>query len=511
MHRVIPLLLLATSALAGDDGREAAPLPSSPDVMVRHADGRVTVRAVRIPEPIVLDGRLDDPYYRETPAIDGFLQQEPLEGRPATESTEAWIFFDDDRLYVSARLWDSSPDRIVANEMRRDHYNISRGASFTVVLDTFLDRRNGFYFETNPLGAIRDGLITNESDLNTDWNTVWNAKTTRDEEGWTVEMEIPFRSLRYRESDSAVWGIQLKRQVTWKNEDSFLTRVPAAWQWRGVRKLSSAATLVGLQTSSPALNLEVKPYAISGLATDRTVSPSIENDVSADIGLDAKYGVTKSLTADVTINTDFAQVEADEQQVNLSRFSLFFPEKREFFLEGQGIFAFGGETGSGFQWGSNSYTPIMFFSRRIGIADGVTTPIRAGGRMTGRAGKYTLGLLNIQTGEAEGVAAATNFTAARVSRDLFQRSNIGALFTNRSVSLAGDGSNQLFGADANFAFFQNLLINAYYAESRTPGRDGDDRSYFAKGGEQRRPLRLRGPAPSRGRRLQPRGRLRAKA
>ena len=153
MHRVIPLLLLATSALAGDDGREAAPLPSPPDVMVRHADGRVTVRAVRIPEPIVLDGRLDDPYYRETPAIDGFLQQEPLEGRPATESTEAWIFFDDDRLYVSARLWDSAPDRIVANEMRRDHYNISRGASFAVVLDTFLRPAQRLLLRDQPAGC----------------------------------------------------------------------------------------------------------------------------------------------------------------------------------------------------------------------------------------------------------------------------------------------------------------------------------------------------------------------
>ena len=189
----------------------------------------------------------------------------------------------------------------------------------------------------------------------------------------------------------------------------------------------------------------------------------MENAFSADVGFDAKYGVTKSLIADFTVNTDFAQVEADEEQVNLTRFSLFFPDKREFFLEGQGIFAFGGASGGGFQWGQNSYTPVMFFSRRIGLAGGEQTPIRAGGRLTGRAGRYTIGLLNIQTGEKEAVAARTNFSVVRLRRDLFRRSNIGAIFTNRSVALDGNGSNQLYGFDANFSFFQNLVINAYYS------------------------------------------------
>ena len=463
-----------------DSGIEGPAAPEPPQVIARDDNGGVTVRAVRIPEPVVLDGALDDPYYAQTPPLDGFLQQEPLEGQPATEKTAAWVFFDDKNLYVSARMWDSEPERRVANEMRRDHFNISRGASFTVTLDTMYDRRNGFYFETNPLGAIRDGLITNETDLNTDWNTVWNAKATQLADGWSVEIAIPFRSLRFREGVSQVWGIQLKRQVTWKNEDSFLTRVPAAWSWRGVRKLSSAATLVGLETPSGSKNLEVKPFGITGVTTDRSVTPSVENDFTADVGFDAKYGVTNSMTADFTVNTDFAQVEADEQQVNLTRFSLFFPEKREFFLEGQGIFAFGGESGAGFQWGSGSYTPIMFFSRRIGIMGGDPTPIRAGGRLTGRAGKYTIGLLNIQTGEKENVAQATNFSVVRVRRDIFSRSNVGMIFTNRSVAVETTGSNQLLGADANFAFFDNLLINGYYAESRTEGLAGNNRSYLAK-------------------------------
>ena len=280
-----------------------------------------------------------------------------------------------------------------------------------------------------------------------------------------------------------MWGVQLNRQVTWKNEDSFLSPVPASWEWRGIRKLSSAATLVGIVTPSSVKNIEVKPFAISGVTTDRSVSPplqNVENDFNADVGFDAKYGVTNSMTADFTVNTDFAQVEADEQQVNLTRFSLFFPEKRQFFLEGQGIFAFGGAGGGGFQWGSGGYTPTMFFSRRIGIAGGDPTPIRAGGRLTGRAGKYTIGLLNIQTGEKENVANPTNFTVARLRRDIFARSNVGVIFTNRSVALGGVGSNQLFGADASFAFYQNLLVNAYYSESRTDGLVGDNRSYLAK-------------------------------
>jgi len=480
MNRSAKLLTsLLTLALCAPPVSGAMESPTPPQVIARDVDGNVSVRATRIREPIVLDGRLDDPYYTEIPAMDGFIQQEPIEGEPATEKTAAWIFFDDETLYVSARMWDSAPERIVANEMRRDHFNISRGASFAVALDTFYDRRNGFYFETNPLGAIRDGLITNEADLNSDWNTVWDAKTARLPDGWSVEIAIPFRSLRFPQGTSPVWGVQLQRSVTWKNEDSFLTRVPAAWSWRGIRKLSSAATLVGLETPSGSKNIEIKPYGITGMSTDRNASPVVENDYTGDVGFDAKYGVTNSMTADFTFNTDFAQVEADEEQVNLTRFSLFFPEKRDFFLEGQGIFGFGGATG-GFQWGSDSYTPIMFFSRRVGLVGGDQTPIRAGGRLTGRAGKYTLGFLNIQTGQEENVATATNFSVVRLRRDIFERSNIGMMFTNRSVALDGVGSNQLVGMDANFAFFENLAVNTYYAESHTPGFESDNRSYLAK-------------------------------
>ncbi len=475
------LVLITLSGVPVPAQGTNAAAPEAPAVIARDATGAVTVRAVRLVEPIVVDGELSDPVYFRILPVTGFLQQEPREGSPASEATEAWVLFDDDHLYIAARLHDSAPEKMVANEMRRDHFNISRGESFTVVLDTFHDRRNGFYFETNPLGALRDGLITDESDLNTDWNTVWSTKATRGSEGWAVEMAIPFRSLRYRGGEAPIWGLQLKRQIQWKNEDTFLTPVPASWQWRGIRKLSSAATLVGLELPRGGRNVEVKPFATSGLTTDRSSDPVVENDLMADAGVDVKLGVTKGLTADFTVNTDFAQVEADEQQLNLTRFSLFFPEKRDFFLEGQGIFAFGGEAGSGFQFGPPSYTPILFFSRQIGISGSESTPIRAGGRLTGRAGAFTLGLLNVQTGEdlSRG-ALATNFSVMRLRRDLFRRSSIGAIFTNRSVATSGEGTNRVYGIDGNFAFFQNLLINTYYARSDTEALTGDDRSYMAK-------------------------------
>ncbi len=462
---------LATSGPAID----GPPSPVPPAVQVTDAAGRVTVRAVRVPEGIVLDGRLVEEIYARVPPMSGFIQQEPNEGEPATEASDVWVLFDDRNLYVAARLWDSQPDRIVANEMRRDHWNISRGASLTVALDTFYDRRNGFIFQTNPLGAIRDAQITGERDENDDWNTVWDVRTAWFDGGWTAEMVIPFKSLRYQARSDQVWGINVQRNVPWKNERSFLSPVPASYNFGAINRFSSAATLVGIQTPASAMNLELKPFAISTVTTDRTATPSFANDVAGDFGFDLKYGLTRGLTADFTVNTDFAQVEADDEQINLTRFSLFFPEKREFFLEGQGVFNFGGRQNR--VWGPGGDTPILFYSRRIGLGDAGVEPIRAGGRLNGRAGQYTIGLLNMQTGGAESDGTPTNFSVVRIRRDILRRSTIGVMGTQRSVSLDGTGSNQVYGADASFAFFQNLNIDTYYALSRTPGRTGDDSSY----------------------------------
>ena len=248
-------------------------------------------------------------------------------------------------------------------------------------------------------------------------------------------------------------------------------------------QVSQAATLVGLEAPDAGIDLEIKPYAIGESNSTRSAGPGLANVVTGDIGLDVKYGVTQNLVADLTLNTDFAQVEADEQQVNLTRFSLYFPEKREFFLENQGVFAFGGEAGAG-QFAGISNTPILFYSRQIGLHTerGVTreVPIDAGGRLTGRIGRYSLGLLNIRTADAPGAGARpTNFSALRVRRDILRRSNIGAMFTGRSVSRAGPGSNESYGVDGLFSFYQNLNISTYWAETRTPGAAlGDDETSY---------------------------------
>ena len=468
----------------GSDGvaLDGPPAPVPPAVVTRDGDGRVTMRAFRLPGPLTVDGRLDEEVYTRIESVSDFIQQEPAEGAPATERTEVWVFFDERNVYISARNWDSHPERIVANEMRRDHRNINQNQTFTVVLDTFYDRRNGFFFQTNPLGALRDQSVTDERNANNDWNTVWDVKTQRFEQGWTAEMVIPFKSLRYNEGREQVWGVNFRRNIQWKNESSFLTPIPASYNFLGIYKFSSAATLVGIQAPAGSRNIELKPFAITSLTTDRVAEPALRNDLGGDVGFDAKYGLTQSLIADFTVNTDFAQVEDDDQQVNLTRFSLFFPEKREFFLEGQGIFAFGGASGrqggGGFM-GRRSLTPIMFFSRRIGLGEDGAVPIRAGTRVTGRAGAYTVGLLNIQQGEeASSATPATNFSVVRLRRDILRRSNIGVIATNRSAALNAPGSSQTYGIDGDFAFFENLRLATYYARTEAPDLSGGNDSYF---------------------------------
>jgi hypothetical protein len=326
-------------AQSGDAaGGEVAGVPRSPAVKTQDADGHVTVRAVRISTPLVVDGRLDDPIYQTVPAIDGFIQQLPDEGAPPTEPTEIWILFDDDNIYLSARCWDSQPDRMVADEMTRDARAIWRNELLSVIFDTFHDGRNGMSFSTNPLGGLMDNLVTDESVVNLDWNTVWDAQTSLFEQGWMVEMMIPFKSLRFKAGGGEqTWGINVSRRVQWKNESSFLSPVPASLGYRGMLQVSAAATLVGIEPPTTIRNLEIKPSAISGAFTNKKVTPIRSNDLTGEVGIDLKYGLTPSLIADFTVNTDFAQVEADEQQVNLTRFSLFslksvssFSKVREF-------------------------------------------------------------------------------------------------------------------------------------------------------------------------------------
>ncbi|MEE2966159.1 MAG: DUF5916 domain-containing protein [Acidobacteriota bacterium] len=468
---------------------DGPPPPVAPAVIVRDQSGRVTMRAIRLDEPLRLDGQLDERVYQTIAPVTGFIQQEPNEGAPATEQTEVWVLFDSETIYVSARCWDSQPDRTVANEMRRDSYAMYGNDTFAVMLDTFYDRRNGFNFMSNPLGGLFDQTITAERTGNLDWNTVWDVQTARFDQGWILEMAIPFKSLRYGTEVGQYWGINFQRRVAWKNETSFLTPIPAALRALGSFKLSSAATLVGLEVPTSAARFEVKPYAIADLTTNLGATPRVLNRPGGTVGFDVKYGVTQGLTADFTYNTDFAQVEVDEQQVNLTRFSLFFPEKREFFLEGQGVFNFGAGYkydpittafgGALSQYGGQ--TPVLFFSRRIGLNAGRAVPIHGGGRLTGKTGPYSIGLLNVQTGEESSTGTrATNFSAVRVKRDVLRRSAIGAMFTGRSVSAKGLGAGYAYGVDGVFSFYDNLNFNTFLAKTDTPEVRGDDLSYQAE-------------------------------
>ena len=455
---------------------DGPPPPVAPEVIARDERQRVTVRAVRLTAPLALDGRLDEDAYARVPPMSGFIQQEPQEGSPATERTDVWMFFDDDRVYLSFRCWESEPERLIVNEMRRDNMNIFRNDNVAFIIDTFYDRRNGVEFVVNPAGGRMDGQITNERFYNGDWNPIWDVAVGRFDGGWTVETAIPFKSLRYRRRPDQLWGLNVRRVSMWKNEHSFLVDIPSALGGAGIFQVSRAATVVGMEVPPRSTNLDIKPFAITDVTSDRIGTPPVSNDLGGDVGLDVKYGVTQNLVADVTVNTDFAQVEADDQQINLTRFSLFFPEKREFFLENQGVFAFGG-AGTG-AFGGGGTTPVLFHSRRIGLHDGHEVPITVGGRLTGRVGKFSVGAVNIQTADAPSAdVGATNFAVVRVKRDLLRRSSIGAMYTGRSVSLHGGGSNETYGVDGTFAFYDNLRFNTYWARTQTPGLSEDDVSH----------------------------------
>jgi hypothetical protein len=441
---------------------DGPPPPVAPEVITRDAAGRATIRAVRLTSPIRLDGRLDEEIYTLVPPISDFIQTEPRAGEPATQRTDVWVLFDRTNVYVTVRLWESNPERMIVNEMRRDNVALYRNDHIDVVFDTFYDRRNGVLLSTTPIGGLVDAQITNERQFHTDWNPVWTVETGRFEGGWTAEFAVPFKSLRYRPGRAQIWGFNVQRENLWKNEVSTLVPTPAALGSRGVMQFSLAPTLVGLEAPPGSKNLDIKPYAVSNLTTDRIATPKLSNDLGGDVGLDVKYGITQNLTTDFTYNTDFAQVEADEQQVNLTRFSLFFPEKREFFLENQGTFAFGGAATSG----AASDTPILFYSRRIGLDGNRIVPIDAGGRLTGRIGRFTAGLLNIQADDVPAFGVrSTNFSVLRLKRDILRRSSIGALYTDRSVDPLGAGRNVAVGVDGAFAFFNNLSFNTYWART----------------------------------------------
>ncbi len=473
-------------ALAQQSGRAAAadslrPGPLLARVRHRSADNRLELRAVPAGGPIRIDGVLDEPVWTSADPASGFVQSEPLGGQPASEPTDAWVAFDDDNLYIAAYLHDSEARALVVNDIRKD-FKEDEQDDFEVLLDTFGDRRNGYVFSTNVEGARHDRQVSLEGrEVNQSWDAVWEVRTRRVADGWIAEMRIPFRALRFDPHGTAAWGINFSRHIRRKNEVDFWSPVPRAYN---LNRVSLAGTLAGLQTGSAGRDLRVKPYvaatSVRNLGTTGRPNPTFAR--SADVGVDLKAAITPGLTLDVTVNPDFGQAEADEQQVNLTQFSQFFPEKREFFLENSGIFYVGDAARN------NRVNPtptpdednLLFFSRRIGLSgSGLQVPIDGGIRMTGKLSESSrLGLLSIQergddaTPRANSSVFRFRQNLGRVGNDvgvfLLQRTNLSGADTG-SQRLRDGYLNRVYGVDNNVRLFGNLDWNSYLVKSEAPG------------------------------------------
>jgi hypothetical protein len=458
--------LSSAGFLAAAVAASASASESAPTVMQVTNDGRRTITARAADTPIVLDGALDEAVWQSAEPAGEFVQAEPHEGDAASEPTEVRLAFDRDALYIAVRCIDSAAGGAIVNDIRKD-FIAGEQDSFEVLLDTFADRRNGFVFVVNPVGAKSDTQIANEGrDVNTNWDAVWSVATRLDGGGWTAEIRIPFKTLRFERGDGRIWGVNFSRRIRRKNEVDYWSPVPRVYN---LYRASLAGTLDGLPDASQGRNLRLKPW-VAANTTRATAARTFDHDF--DAGLDLKYGVSPSLTLDVTVQPDFAQAEADEQQVNLTQFSLFYPEKREFFLENSGMFYFG-DIPRESRVGSARFSPpeeeiLLFFSRRIGLTSaGEPLPIVAGGRLTGRAGGTGIGLMTIQTESEHGIPG-DNYTVLRGRRDVLRNGDIGAVFLSRE-SVGDGGRNQVTGVDANFRFIRALSLNGFLARSFTPG------------------------------------------
>ena len=433
--------------------------------------------ATRVDAPVTLDGRLDEVSWAAAPIAKGFVQNDPQEGAPATFDTEVRLLYDDHALYIGVFAKDDQPGEIIVNELRKD-FNTGNADGFSVVIDSFHDERNGYQFAINPGGAKWDAQMSNEGrDSNANWDGIWDVATRIGETGWYAEIEIPFKTLKFSPDALQTWGINFQRRLRRKNENSYWSPIRRIHQ---LTRVSMAGTVEGLQGLRPGANVRVKPYALGNF--NKVTTTSTANDF--DGGVDVKYGVTTGLTWDFTVNTDFSQVEADEQQVNLTRFSLFFPEKRDFFLENSGVFQFGSGTDRGAGGGGGggggrqnvSQDMVFFFSRQIGLSDtGNAIPILAGTRLTGRTGNFSIGALNIQQ-QKKDASPSTNFTALRLRRNVLANSDVGVMFLNKDAS--GSAYNRAAGADANFRFLGDLTFNLALAKTDSPSSkipgSGDD-------------------------------------
>ena len=459
MKRLL-LLLLGVFLLSTPSFQQ----PKSSDSLNRRSSD-LRLKASRVTDAIKVDGVLNETPWTKANVISDFYQQEPKEGEPASEKTEIRVLFDDKNIYFAIRAFDSEPSKINARELVRDA-SFSNDDKVEILLDTFHDKRNAFRFAVNALGTQQDALITDEGrDVNLSWDAAWISEGRRDPQGWTVEIAIPLTTLRFQEGLDT-WGFNVARNIRRKNEELLWT----SWQRSfGLERVSQAGELVGVGEIKRRRLIEVKPYVSAGWqdGVPRVGVPGTDAGVDGKSGLEvAKIGITPSLTAEFTANPDFGQAEVDNQIVNLSRFSIFFPEKRDFFLENSGVFLFGRQ-------GSNQ----LFFTRRIGItASGQPQPIDYGAKITGRVGSYNVGFLQVQTRPAG--SSTSNFfvprqqyTVARIKKDILKRSTIGAIFAGRrgATSAGGNRFNRSYGVDAEFNLTEHYQLRGFYARTATPG------------------------------------------
>jgi hypothetical protein len=423
-----------------------------------------TVAAYRLAGPagIDLDGRLDDVAWDRARPITDFVQVEPREGAEPSERTEVRVVYDDDALYIGAKLF-GDPDAILAYKRRRDA-GLGTDDRFMWILDTFRDGRTGYFFEINPAGLMGDGLLGGgRFGVNKSWDGVWEARTARLADGWSAEIRIPFSTLNFDPTDDT-WGINFQRTIRQRNEEI---------RWAGSRRNQRltepvhAGTLTGIRGVSQGLGLEVTPYAVQNWR--QTAGAEDPNSFPGDVGFDIGYSVTPSLRAALSVNTDFAEVEVDQRRVNLTRFPLRFPEQRDFFLEGSGVYSFAPRSG-----------PTPYFSRRIGLREGEAVPIDFGARLGGQAGRYELGFLQVRTG-ATGAFGREDFTVARVKRAVLERSTIGAVYTRRATGPGPDGvappDRHTAGVDLDYATSrlfgdQNFEMEAFLVWNSDPDPDG---------------------------------------
>ena len=459
------------------------------------ADRELTTAGFPLARAFLVDGApeidgdvLGEAIWDDIVPATGFLQNTPDEGQPASERTEVRIIYTEDTVYFGIVCYVSDPSTIIVSDSRRDS-SLNDTDSFQIIIDTYLDKQNGFLFGTNPAGLEYDGQVTNEGQgggrfgggvvrrsgsqqqrgsgggFNVNWEGVWQVSAEISELGWTAEIAIPFRTLRYPSGDVQTWGLNFQRNIRSRNEQSYWAPLPRQFR---LHRLSLAGELQGIEVP-PHRNLKLTPYVL-GQALRRT--HDTKTTALGDFGADLKYSVTPSMTLDLTYSTDFAQVEVDDQQVNLDRFNLFFPEKRPFFLENAGLFSVG-------QPGQLE----VFFSRRVGIGEGGgQIPIFGGGRLSGKVGSNTnVGFLNIQTQSVNATGTpSNNFTVARVRQDFQNRSNIGAMFVNRGATgnLAGERDyNRSYAVDGRWGIGQTGTVSGFAAQTDTPGLKGDTHAF----------------------------------